>query len=193
MVFHRAPDDSTWHELQSGFRWWFIQWILTVFCCSTFQGHQTWPLRQQGAIAIHIIPGSCPAHSHQQGFIWQYRPRTSTWPSVVTLGMDINMGPGCSKTLDPAMILRNSIDHWPQHGLRWQAAQATHINMAYLRPYRCGPWSVMPTEFMLMPMGLHATLWRLLCIDIIGQWEAYNLSFKAWHYFFRVCKNMLCE
>lgn len=50
---------------------------------------------------INVAPSSSMVHGHQHGFRKWHRWPTSTWPLVVCeWAMNINTGPGCSKTMD---------------------------------------------------------------------------------------------
>lgn len=42
---------------------------------------------------------------HQHGLNWLTRTWASSWPSIVTKAMDINIDPGSFRTIDPDMFL----------------------------------------------------------------------------------------
>ena len=69
-----------------------------------------------------VPPTLSTVFRHQHGLRWQFRPRASSWPLVVT-GTNINTDHGCSSATDPAMAA------WAQttYGLRWLRRPLTSV------------------------------------------------------------------
>lgn len=60
-----------------------------------------WCLVSAQITCINATPSSSMSHGHQYGFRKWHRPPISTWPLVVCeWAMNINKGPGYSKTMD---------------------------------------------------------------------------------------------
>lgn len=114
---------------QHGLRWQHRLWTSTL----AFRGdmaidirYRTMDLEEAWALTspwsqvavqdthINIAPGVSMAHGDQHDFRLQPRPRTFTWPSVVSWSRDINTDPSCCRTSDIHM----NLGHHPSHGLQ---------------------------------------------------------------------------
>lgn len=81
------------------------QWSLATAWAQT----SLWSL---GGSSVHphlYGPGGSVTLGHQHGLGCQPIPWESAQSSVVSEAIDINTDPGCSKTIDPAMLLRSSL------------------------------------------------------------------------------------
>lgn len=93
----------------------------TSFATSTDHEHGHW------SRTIHPASCSKTVHRHQLWLI--HRPRTSTWPLVVTWALDVDTDPDCSRIMDPDVVLGDSTD--PVITMVSLVAQITHNNMTH--------------------------------------------------------------
>lgn len=80
------------------------------------RGSQTTYINQLGlgwlcrTLTSACSPEAARCSDVNNGFRWQSRPWTYSWPSVATWPVDVNADAGCRRNTDPHTALSNSID-----------------------------------------------------------------------------------
>lgn len=96
LALYSQQENGSWTS------WWFLVTVQTIDIYSPASAR---------AMDLSVVSDGSTDQEHQYGFRWQQRPRTFTWPSVVTWARNINTAHDCSRTMDPSMALNNSMDH----------------------------------------------------------------------------------